>query len=268
MKSPIAWLALMAVVPAAQAADIDAGKARASTVCAACHGANGVSVAGFIPNLAGQKADYLGAQLHAFKDGDRKDDLMGPIAGQLADDEIDDVAAFFASLPGAAVSSAQSDLLPAVATSRVSFPADFPAGFTRYLRMNFPDNQQVRHFYANRAALEAARKDAPLPDGSMILVEVYGAKLDAEQHPIQDEAGFFVAGELKGYAAMARQPGWGDGIPEMLRNENWNYTALTTDKTQRSGLNQAVCFACHKPQSGDSHLFTMKELRERAHQGP
>ena len=46
----------LAFAPAAHAADIEAGKAKVATVCAACHGANGVSVSDTIPNLAGQRA--------------------------------------------------------------------------------------------------------------------------------------------------------------------------------------------------------------------
>ena len=53
MKKLIALSALLAVAPFAQAADVAAGKARAEAVCAACHGANGVSVSDNIPTLPG-----------------------------------------------------------------------------------------------------------------------------------------------------------------------------------------------------------------------
>ena len=54
MKALVAVSLLFVIGPAAAAADVEAGKARAAAVCAACHGANGVSVADAIPNLAGQ----------------------------------------------------------------------------------------------------------------------------------------------------------------------------------------------------------------------
>src|SRR6185295_15962807 len=72
MKKILALSVALALAPAARAADIGAGKARVETVCAACHGANGVSVADHIPNLAGQRAAYIENQLKAFKDGARK----------------------------------------------------------------------------------------------------------------------------------------------------------------------------------------------------
>ena len=62
MKKMLGLSVLLTVAPFAQAADIEAGKARAATVCAACHGANGVSVSDTIPNLAAQRAGYLEAR--------------------------------------------------------------------------------------------------------------------------------------------------------------------------------------------------------------
>ncbi|MGH8135618.1 MAG: cytochrome P460 family protein [Steroidobacteraceae bacterium] len=248
----------------AHGADVDAGKARVTTVCAACHGGNGVSVAAYIPNLAGQKEAYLAAQLQAFKAGERKNDFMNAMASQLDDAEIENVAAFLSSLPGAASSATKSEFLPNVAKTRVTFPADYKTSFTRYLTMNFQDDKQVRYFYASPEAIKAARAGTSLPDGSRILVEVFDAKLDEQKNPVKGSDGFFAPDEIAGYVGMEREAGWGADVPEMLRNGDWNYLPFTTSKAPREGFNQAVCFACHKPLSQDNHLFTMKELREGA----
>jgi cytochrome c553 len=79
------------------AADIAAGKAK-SAVCAACHGANGISPAPMWPNLAGQKAMYLSKQIKAFRDGVRKDPTMSPMVIGLTDADVDNLAAYYASL--------------------------------------------------------------------------------------------------------------------------------------------------------------------------
>lgn len=264
MKARIALLALLAGLPTAHAADVEAGKAMVNAVCAACHGGNGVSVSASIPNLAGQKVAYLSGQLQAFKDGERKNDLMNAIASQLDDQVIENVATYLASLPGASVSSTKSDFLPNVAKTRVIFPADYKTRFTKYLTLEFPEDKQVRYLYANPAAVKAAGAGDPLPDGSMIFVEVFNARLDGSGNPVKGSDGFFAPDQLVGFAAMERQAGWGDEIPEMLRNGNWNYAPFSTDKIYRSGFNQAQCLACHKPLSSDSHLFTMKQLHEVA----
>ena len=79
------------------AGDAAAGKSKAAT-CGACHGANGISTNDLWPNLAGQKAGYLVAQLKAFRDGKRADPMMAPMAAPLSDADIDDLAAYYASL--------------------------------------------------------------------------------------------------------------------------------------------------------------------------
>jgi cytochrome c553 len=73
MKTLTCVAAILIVAQSSQAADLEAGKRIASTVCAACHGATGISVSDTIPNLAGQRARYLEAQLKFFKDGTRKE---------------------------------------------------------------------------------------------------------------------------------------------------------------------------------------------------
>jgi mono/diheme cytochrome c family protein len=72
MKKVLALSIVLAAAPVAQAADLEAGKAKVATVCAACHGAAGVSVSDTIPNLAAQRAGYLEAQLKVLKDGTRR----------------------------------------------------------------------------------------------------------------------------------------------------------------------------------------------------
>lgn len=79
------------------AGDIQAGKAKSMT-CAACHGANGISMIPMYPNLAGQKEQYLVLQLKAFRDGERKNMVMSPMAMGLTDTDIDNLAAYFSSL--------------------------------------------------------------------------------------------------------------------------------------------------------------------------
>jgi cytochrome c553 len=79
------------------AGDAAAGKSK-STVCAACHGAAGVSANDIWPNLAGQKSGYLVKQMKAFRDGKRKDPMMSPMASALSDDDIANLAAYFSGL--------------------------------------------------------------------------------------------------------------------------------------------------------------------------
>jgi hypothetical protein len=106
----------------------------------------------------------------------------------------------------------------------------------------------------------AAKAEKPLPDGSVLFAEVYSAKLDDNKSPIIGADGFYLPDQLLRYTAMEREVGWGDVIPELLRNENWNYAIFTTAKQYLQGVNQAECLACHKPLSDVSYTFTLKQL--------
>jgi cytochrome c553 len=105
MNKAIGLSLLLASAPIVQAADIEAGKQVAAAVCAACHGIDGMSVSDAIPNLAAQRATYIEAQLKAFKAGTRghagasRTNIMNVI--QLSNQDIADVAAYFAAQRGA-----------------------------------------------------------------------------------------------------------------------------------------------------------------------
>ena len=241
--------------------NLEAGRARATAVCAACHGANGISVTDVIPNLAGQKAAYLQAQLAALKSGTRKNAVMGAIAAQLGAEDIVNVAAYFSSLPGAAVASAKSDFLPGLIKTSATLPEGYPANFTMYQTLNRADINQVRYLYANAVALNAAREGKPLPDGSVLVLEQHAAKLGDDKKPVVGADGFYVKERVLAYSIMGRQAGWGNDIPEMLRNENWNYAVFTPEKKSRAGVNQAECLACHKPLDKTSFTFSIEPLK-------
>jgi cytochrome c553 len=79
------------------AGDATAGKAKAAQ-CAACHGAKGISPMGLYPNLAGQKEQYIAKQLNAFRSGTRKDPTMQAMVAALSDDDVANLAAFYAGI--------------------------------------------------------------------------------------------------------------------------------------------------------------------------
>jgi cytochrome c553 len=260
---------LVFVVPAllaapTLAADPEAGREMAAQ-CAACHGEAGVSVASDVPNLAAQKAEYLQAQLEAFREGERTNPLMNAIAAQLDDAEIENLAAHFAGLPGAAP-EAVGTMSAELSGTRPRFPADYADRFTRYYTIDFPERKQVRYYWANDAALEAARAGGPFPPGSYLFVEIHDAELDAAGEPVEGEDGHFAKADLTAYTAMEKSAGWGAEVSEILRNDDWRYAVFTPEGEHRAGVNEAQCLACHKPLTKTDYVFTLEPLKEVAAQ--
>ena len=75
--------------------NISAGKEKAAA-CVSCHGDNGNSIVSTFPKLAQQHSSYLIKQLQDFKKGTRKNPMMSSIAMGLTDDDMVDIAAYYA----------------------------------------------------------------------------------------------------------------------------------------------------------------------------
>ena len=87
----------LAAAASVHARDPVAGKAKAG-MCASCHGPLGMSQLPNAPNLAGQPAIYTVEQLKAYRSGKRQNEVMAVMAKPLTDDEIDNLAAWYASI--------------------------------------------------------------------------------------------------------------------------------------------------------------------------
>jgi len=70
-------------------------------LCAACHGDNGNSSNPAVPSLAQQPAQFIATSLFMFREGNRKDDQMTPMAKPLKNAEMNELAAYFAKQPAA-----------------------------------------------------------------------------------------------------------------------------------------------------------------------
>lgn len=110
MKKLIAATSLCVASFSVQAAvsvpeyNINDGKQVAENICAACHGLNGVSVVPAQPNLAGQNVKYLYKQLMDFKEGHRVNGVMQSQVANLSQQDLANVAGYYASQPPAGVS--------------------------------------------------------------------------------------------------------------------------------------------------------------------
>ncbi|HEX7130820.1 MAG TPA: cytochrome c [Rhodanobacteraceae bacterium] len=109
--SLFALAAVFASSAAFASGDAAAGKQKAQQVCAACHGLDGTHTAdGQYPRLAGQYEDYIVQALHEYQAGNRTHPTIGALsrgnaimqgmAAPLSDQDIDNVAAYYSSLPG------------------------------------------------------------------------------------------------------------------------------------------------------------------------
>jgi cytochrome c553 len=88
----------IAVASQAAAADPAAGRKKVAGVCQACHGMDGLSKNPEAPNLAGQIENYLVKAIGEYRSGERENETMNIVAKPLSDEDIADMAAYYASI--------------------------------------------------------------------------------------------------------------------------------------------------------------------------
>jgi len=93
-------ITLLAPLAGASAAHADAaaGREKADQLCSTCHGVDGVAQIPNAPNLAGQPEIYLLESLDAYRTGKRQHEMMTVVAKDLSDQDVADLAAWYASI--------------------------------------------------------------------------------------------------------------------------------------------------------------------------
>jgi len=144
---------------------------------------------------------------------------------------------------------------------RVSFPADYRSEFSNYLsldRTGTPD--QVIRLFANDKAIAAAKAGEPLPEGSVLVGEIYKARKDAEGKVITSALGRRVRDKLAAVAVMEKQSGWGAALSEDLRNGDWDFGIFSPQGERLANKDLNACRSCHAPLKDTQHLFSLEHL--------
>jgi Cytochrome P460 len=144
----------------------------------------------------------------------------------------------------AAAVSAQAQVKPS--GEKVAFPENYAQGVL-FATLDRADNKQYREFYTSQAAMEAAKRGEPLPNGTVIINVQYAAQLDAQGNPVKDANGRFIKTNIVAYNVMEKRAGWGTEYPDDIRNGEWEYQAFRPDKTPNTNANLTNCYTCHKP---------------------
>lgn len=101
VRSASQWAAAAALATGALpalAAETSPALQQRAAVCAACHGANGNSAQADVPSLAGQPKQFITTQLVMFREGNRKNAVMTPLAAGLSNVDINELGGYYAGL--------------------------------------------------------------------------------------------------------------------------------------------------------------------------
>ena len=137
---------------------------------------------------------------------------------------------------------------------KVAFPEGFDKGVL-YTTVDRADNKQYRELYTSQAAVDAAKKGQPMPDGTVVTLVQYKAKLGADGNPEKDANGRFIKTDILAYTVMEKRKGWGTEYPDNIRNGEWEYQAFTPAKAANANAKLNTCFECHLPKKSDDYVF-------------
>ncbi|MGK7948227.1 MAG: cytochrome P460 family protein [Xenococcaceae cyanobacterium] len=138
-----------------------------------------------------------------------------------------------------------------VASESLDFPSNYQQDFVHYASIACPNSRIVRQMYANSLAMNAARENNPLPDGSVIVMETHSA--------IANSNGQLTPTRLNNVFIREKQSGFGREHSENLRNGNWKYAWYSPTGNLVSS-SESSCLSCHTRVSDRDYVFTLPDL--------
>jgi Cytochrome P460 len=126
----------------------------------------------------------------------------------------------------------------------VAYPAGYRTAFVEYGVIDAPSVKRVRIFYVAPEVLSVAAPGQPLPDGTVLVMEVRDAQLGAGGEPLRDVAGRFIAGDrVVGLWVQAKVDG------------AWEYARFNADGTRVTDARLDRCVACHTTRAAQDFTY-------------
>ena len=136
----------------------------------------------------------------------------------------------------------------------VAFPEGYDTSFTSYATQNRVNGKQVAKIFANDVAISSYKAGEMAASGSILVMEVYKPKADADGNPVAGEDGIFVMDQLAAIAVMERRDDWDAAYPEANRVGNWGFALYNPDGTPKA--NELQCVVCHTPLAHQDFMFS------------
>lgn len=170
-----------------------------------------------------------------------------------------------AGLLGSAVAAAvalTSVVMAADEAARVAFPDGYKS-YKNYLSLDRTgdNHNQIIRLFANDTAARGPGGDGRFANGSILVGEIYKAKLDENGKPVVSILGRRIRDKLAAVAVMEKREGWGEAFSKDLRNDDWDFAVFSPDGKRLVKKDIDACRSCHAPLSDKDHVFSIEHLR-------
>ncbi len=142
----------------------------------------------------------------------------------------------------------------------LAFPSDYRTSFSNYLISDrLGQEDQIMNFWANDIARKAAQAGEPLPDGSVLVAEIYKAKKDDSGEVIESQLGRRIAGEMSVILVMERKAGWAEQYPDDLKVGGWEFEAFSPTG-ENLNRDTTACRECHQPLADTEYTWSYPHM--------
>lgn len=142
--------------------------------------------------------------------------------------------------------------------TKVAFPKGYAGSndWVRYAILNNMDENTRRDLYAPAALAGSVISGEPLPAGTVLIMEVYKATLDAYKDPIIEADGNFRVGRMDAAWVMEKRDGWAeDGGAG-----DWEFAAFRSTGGRLASADIESCHACHQDAAATDFVFSLGQL--------
>jgi hypothetical protein len=140
----------------------------------------------------------------------------------------------------------------------VKFPENYTENFSHYDTANRANQTQLAKFYANKTAVDSYKAGEEAATGSVVIMEIYAPKKDAEGNIQSGEDGLFVIDKLAAVGVMEKRSDWDAAFKAEDRSGNWGFALYEPDGQVKN--NELNCSQCHNPLQKQDHLFSFQKL--------
>ncbi|MEH6649392.1 MAG: cytochrome P460 family protein [Motiliproteus sp.] len=142
----------------------------------------------------------------------------------------------------------------------VAWPGDYKQSFSHYFSGDRTANgKQIIRLYANEAAIAGKQQDGKLPYGSVLVGELYAAKLNDKGEAIHSALGRRIVDKMSAIVVMQRGAGFDGEYPDALKVGDWEF-AVFSPSGQRLEKDITGCRTCHHPLNEKEFVFSYEHL--------
>jgi hemoglobin len=142
----------------------------------------------------------------------------------------------------------------------LAYPADYKIWPKFLSEVQRPDAKQVRELFVNATGART-NQGQMFPNGTVMVMELYKAKLNGDV-PETGADGKLVKGDLAKVFVMGKGDGWGQDVPDNLKNGNWVFSAFSPDG-KALAEDFTKCRACHAPLAAKDFVHRYDEYFDK-----